>query len=354
MLKKSLSSGFALGLFALSTTLSAAEKPNKQMSAVLDELASKGGKPIETLSAAEARKQPTPADAVHSLMEKKNIKSDTTHVKSEDIQIDGAAGKITARVYRPILTGNASVKTPALPLVVYYHGGGFVIATNDTYDATPRSMAQLTNAIFLSVEYRKAPENKFPAAHDDAFAAYQWALKNAANLGADPKRIAVLGESAGGNLALNVAIKARDAGIQIPLHEVLVYPVAGIDTNTESYRQNAEAKPLNKQMMNWFITNTTSKSSDVNDPRLNLMAADVKGLKPATVITADIDPLRSEGKALADKLEHAGVKTSYRNYKGVTHEFFGMAAVVDEAKDAQKKAADDLKDAFRISSLSGR
>ncbi|MBC7532829.1 MAG: alpha/beta hydrolase [Oligoflexus sp.] len=326
----------------------AADKPNAQMKAVLDELAAKGGKPIETLSAEEARKQPTPADAVKSLMEKRKIKADTTKVTSEDIMIDGASGKIAARVYKP------TTRSANRPLVVYFHGGGFVIATNDTYDATPRSLAEMTDAVFLSVEYRKAPENKFPAAHDDAYAAYQWALKNAVSLGADPTRIAVAGESAGGNLALNVAIKARDQGIKIPLHEVLVYPVAGNDMNSSSYKEEADAKPLSKPMMAWFVQNYMKTPAEAMDVRINLLGANFKGLNPATIITAQIDPLRSEGKGLAEKMEKQGVKVNYKNYEGVTHEFFGMAAVVDDAKKAQKMASDDLKEAFKKNSVTGR
>ncbi|RZA26439.1 MAG: alpha/beta hydrolase [Proteobacteria bacterium] len=339
--------GVALSLLFTSSLSFGAEKSNKQMQAVLDELGALKGKPIETLSPEEARKQPSPDIAVKNLMTKKNIQPPKSTVTTQDIEIDGASGKIAARVYKP---GNKT----NLPLVVYYHGGGFVIATNDTYDATPRSLSQMTDAIWLSVEYRKAPENKFPAAHDDAFAAYQWALKNAASLGADPKRIAVAGESAGGNLALNVAIMARDKGVPLPLHEVLVYPVAGNDMNTASYRDNADAKPLNKPMMAWFVKHYTRTEADTKDPRINLLAADLKGLNPATIITAQVDPLRSEGKELARKLEEAKVKVKYKNYEGVAHEFFGMATVVDEAKDAQDLAADELKDALKANRSAGR
>ena len=315
-------------------------QPNDQMNAVLNQLQAKGGKPIETLSAADARKQPTPSDAVKDLIVKKQGDAKAEPVAQvEDRQIDGAAGKIPARIYTPEGKG-------PMPIVVYYHGGGFVIATNQTYDSTPRALANQAKAIVVSVEYRKGPENKFPAAHDDAFAAYQWVLKNAASFGGDPKRVAVAGESAGGNLALNVAIRARDTQIQLPLHELLVYPVAGTDMQTASYQENANAKPLSKPMMGWFMKNYTRSPQDAQDPRLNLLQADLHGLKPATVITAQIDPLRSEGKALADRMKAQGVSVNYKNYDGVTHEFFGMAAVLDQAKDAQKIATSDLKNAF--------
>lgn len=324
----------------LSVASAFAAKLDSDMNKVLDQLQGKNGKPIETLTAAEARQQPTPADAVKDLLAKKNNFKQPKLAEVREIQVDGAAGKIPARLYIPEGKGN-------FPVVVYYHGGGFVIATNDTYDATPRSLAEQMKAIFVSVEYRKGPEAKFPAAHDDAFTAYKWVLANAASFGGDVKRVAVAGESAGGNLALNVAIRARDEKVQLPVHELLVYPVAGNDMNTESYKENADAKPLSKPMMAWFIKQYTNKPEEANDPRLNLFAANLMGLNPATVITAEIDPLRSEGKGLADKLKESGVKVVYKNYKGVTHEFFGMAAVVDHAEDAQKFATKEMKRSFK-------
>ena len=314
-------------------------KPDSDMKIVLAELAMKGGKPIESLSAEEARKQPTPTDAVKEVLKNKNRgqqpEKENKLAEVRDIEVQGAAGKIAARLYIP-------VGQKPFPVIVYFHGGGFVIATNDVYDSTPRSLAELTEAIFVSVEYRKAPESKFPAAHDDAFAAYKWVLDNAASFGGDPKRVAVAGESAGGNLALNVAIKARDEAIQIPTHELLIYPVASNDMNSESYMENSNAKPLSKPMMQWFMKLYTNSPDEAQDTRLNLVAADLKNLGPATVITAEIDPLRSEGKLLAEKLRQAGVEVEYKNYEGVTHEFFGMAAVVQDAKDAQQFAAKEL------------
>lgn len=209
------------------------------------------------------------------------------------------------------------------------------------------ALAQKAKAIVASVEYRHAPEHKFPAAHEDAFAAYQWVLQNAGQFGGDAKRVAVAGESAGGNLAANVAIAARDQKVQEPLHMLLVYPVSGTDTNTASYQKNANAIPLGKAGMEWFVQNTVSKAEDKQDARLDLVGkANLKGLPPATIIAAEIAPLMSEGKVLADKLKQAGVETSYHSYAGVAHEFFGMDAVVADAKKAQEVAAKDLRDAF--------
>jgi acetyl esterase len=319
--------------------------PNEEMDKVLKELDKKGGKPIENLSVDEARLQPTPTDAVRTVMA--NSKDANTEflelAEVKDITVDGASGLIPARVYKPV-----SKSKNLLPVVVYYHGGGFVIADNDVYDATPRSLANKTKAIFVSVEYRKAPENKFPAAHDDAYAAYKWVVNNAASLGGDPKRVAVAGESAGGNLALNVAIKARDEKFQMPTHELLIYPVAGNKMDTDSYKKYSDAKPLSKPMMSWFFDNYLNTPADKNDPRINLVEANLKGLNPCTIITAQIDPLRSEGEALAKKMKKQGVAVRYKNYDGVTHEFFGMAPVLRDARSAQEFASARLKSSFKM------
>lgn len=314
--------------------------PNKEMNTVLTELAKKGGKPIESLTAGEARKQPTPTDAVKAVMETKKDQP-VAKVVIKEIHVDGADGPIPARVYIP----EGGIKP--MPVVVYYHGGGFVIADNNVYDATPRSLADQTKSIFISVEYRKAPEHKFPAAHDDAFAAYKWVLTNAGSFGGDPKRVAVAGESAGGNLALNVAIRARDEKVQIPAHELIVYPVAGSYMGTSSYKENANAKPLNRAMMGWFMDQYLTDPKQKDDRRINLLTANFQGLNNATIITAQIDPLRSEGFELAEKMKAQGVDVKYKNYKGVTHEFFGMASVLKEAREAQKLAAKDLTKSFK-------
>lgn len=319
----------------------AMEQPNTQMKAVLDELSEKKGKPIETLSADDARRQPTPTDAVMSLL--KDMKKPITPekvAKVEDRSIKGANGDIVARFYFPEGTG-------PMPVIVYYHGGGWVIATNETYDATPRALANRAKAIVISPEYRKAPENKFPAAHEDAFAAYKWVIENAASFNGDPAKVAVAGESAGGNMAMNVAIMARDQKMALPVHELLIYPVASTDMTTESFKKNADAKPLNKAMMTWFSKQYLNSMDEAKDPRMNLVAANLKGLPPTTIITAEIDPLRTGGKELSEKLRAAGVEVEYKNYDGVTHEFFGMAPVLDAAKNAQEFAGNELKDSFR-------
>lgn len=315
-------------------------QPDPQMQAVLDQLAALDPKPLPTLSAPEARKQPSAADAVKALMVKQG--KDTAPMPVGSVvnrTIPGPGGAIPVRIYTP--SGNGP-----FPVIVYYHGGGWVIATVDTYDASARALTNAVNAVVVSVEYRKAPENKFPAAHDDAFAAYQWALKNAASIKGDSSRVATAGESAGGNLAVATAIAARDKSVKLPVYVLSVYPIAGTDTTTPSYQRNANAKPLSRAAMVWFFNKYTRSPADWQDPRINLVGANLQGLPPTTIITDQIDPLMSEGQMLSDKMKAAGVQVNYRNYDGVTHEFFGMGAVLDKAKQAQQFAADGLKSAF--------
>lgn len=305
----------------------------------MEKLVSYKDTPIPQLTAAEARKNHTPTDAVMDLIAENNVTVPPPAVDTsgKDIPVEG--GNIHLRIYTP--KGNGP-----FPVIVYYHGGGFVIADLDVYNASAQAFAEQTNAVVVSVAYRLAPEHKFPTAHTDSYAAYEWTVKNAASINGDPKKIAVAGESAGGNLAVNMAIMARDKGIQVPLSVIAVYPIAQFDMTTESYVKYASAKPLDKPMMEWFGKNYLNNMAEAKDPRMSLVDANLKGLAPVTIITAEIDPLNSDGKMLADKLKAAGVTVDFKNYTGVTHEFFGMSAIVPEAKDAQKYATDQLKKAF--------
>lgn len=309
------------------------------MQAVLEKLDSlSGGKQLVNMDAKAARQAPTPTDAVMTLMKENNISMPPAQVDTSGVQIPVSGGRnIHGRVYTP-KNGNGP-----FPVIVYYHGGGWVIANLDTYHASAQGLAEQTGAVVVSVAYRQAPENKFPTAHNDAYAAYEWALKNAGSIKGDPKRVAVAGESAGGNLAASVSMMARDKKAQMPMHQLLVYPIAGYDMNSESYQENANAKPLSKPLMAWFFDKYLRSPADGKNPMISLTQANLKGMPPTTIITAEIDPLRSEGKALADKLEADGVAVTYQNYDGVTHEFFGMATVLPQAKQAQQLAASELK-----------
>ena len=315
-------------------------KLDGDMRAVIDQLVALNGKPTETLTAEEARKQPTPADAVAALLKKQGRATAPEEVgKTEERTIPTTAGKLPVRVYSPKGAG-------PFPVIVYYHGGGWVIATNDTYDASARALTNGVQAVLVAVEYRKSPEHKFPAAHDDALAAYEWVLKNAGSLHGDPKKIALAGESAGGNLATSVAMAARDKGLQLPVHELLVYPIASGDLSSPSEIENAQAKPLNRALMGWFAEKYFRTPADGKDPRINLVGANLKGLPPTTIINAEIDPLRSDGENLATRMRDAGVAVEQRTFTGVTHEFFGMGAAVIKAKEAEELGISRLKAAF--------
>jgi len=314
-------------------------KAEPSMQKVLDAQKALNPKPIETLTPQEARLQPTPADGVKKVLaDMKKSTAPEPGVSVKDVNIPAAGGgTIPLHVYVPEGKG-------PFPVMMYYHGGGFVIADTKVYDASPRALAKMAKAIMVSVDYRRAPEHKFPAAPEDAYAAYTWTLQHAKEWGGDPQRVAVGGESAGGNLATVVSLMARDKKAQMPVHQLLVYPVVDNDMNRPSYQQNANAKPLNKPMMAWFFKHY---GADPKSPyALPLKNAQLQGLPPATIIAAEIDPLRDEGKAYADKLQQAGVKVDYKLYSGVTHEFFGMGAVVPKAKEAEQYAADALKKAF--------
>ncbi|QCR25214.1 lipase [Pontibacter sp. SGAir0037] len=313
-----------------------------EMLAVIEALDSlQTGPPLHELSAQEARQAPTAADAVMAVMENNHIPMPPSQVDTAGMEIPVDGGSIHIRTYTP---RNA---TEPLPGIVYYHGGGWVIAGIDTYDASARALAEKAGAVVVSVAYRQAPEHKFPTAHEDSYAAYAWVVNNAATIHIDPARIAVAGESAGGNLAAAVSMMARDRNMQIPVHQLLVYPIAGYNFDTPSYQMYEDAKPLNEPLMRWFFDKYLSSPEDAQKPWISLVdAPDLQGLPAATVINAEIDPLQSEGQMYADRLEEAGVAVTSEVFEGVTHEFFGMATVVPAAAEAQELAVGELKKAF--------
>jgi acetyl esterase/lipase len=321
----------------------AGRQPDAEMAQVLAAMMASGAKPIETLDAKEARKQPTPADAVKAVLKQRGESTDPETVGDVDNQsIAGPAGDIEIRIYKPA----SAAEDRLLPLVLYIHGGGWVIADLDVYDASPRAIANAAHCVVVSTHYRQGPEHKFPAAHEDVYAAYKWAIANARDLGADGSRIAVLGESAGGNLAAAICLNARDEGFQLPVHQVLVYPIAGYDFTTESYREMTQAKPLNTPMMKWFFDKYLGSPAEGETPAISLDRADLSGLPPATIINSELDPLRSDGELLAKRFTESGVPADQRTFAGVTHEFFGMGAVLGKAREAQRMAAQALTRAF--------
>jgi acetyl esterase len=262
--------------------------------------------------------------------------------KIENMTMPGPAGPIALRAYTPVAGGGAG-----LPALVYFHGGGFVIGDLDTHDALCRTLANETGARVIAVDYRLAPEHKFPAAADDCFAAVKWVEANAATLGIDPNRIAVAGDSAGGNLAAVVCQMAKQKAGPNIVFQLLIYPVTQMRANTDSMRANAEGYFLEKQTMDWFFDQYALPDIDPNDPRISpLAASDLSGLPRAYIVTAGFDPLRDEGKAYADKLNHAGVAAVYVDYPSMIHGFFNMSGVLPQSRQAIADASAALRKAF--------
>jgi acetyl esterase len=256
--------------------------------------------------------------------------------------IPGPAGnQILLRILTPEGDG-------PFPVIVYYHGGGWVIAGPDAYEASARALTNAANAVVVMVAYRQSPESRFPAAVEDSYAAYLWVTENVESINGNADQIAVVGESAGGNLATVVSLLARENGDPLPVHQVLVYPVAQlVSADTPSALTYADAAPLNRAMLGWFKERyLPDPSAAMNGLVSPLLVEDLSGLPPATVILAEIDPLLSEGIAYASRLEEAGVDVVWEEYAGVTHEFFGMGAVLPEAQDAVALAAERLQESF--------
>ncbi len=312
------------------------------MQQVLQQLAAFHSPPLPTVTPRVARELPSFANALQATLSAKGLPYVEPVAKVSHKVIQGPGGPLLLRMYTP--AGNAP-----FPVVMYYHGGGFVIANLDTYDAAPRSLANGAGAIVVSVAYRQAPEHPFPAAPDDAFAAYKWVLANAASIGGDPKRVAVSGESAGGNLATVVSIRARDQGLQKPVHQLLIYPVTNLVKGPPplSYRENLTTIPLATPTLPWFGKYYLSDPSQAANPLASPLHAKLAGLPAATIINADIDPLRDDGATYAAKLKAGGVQVTHTLYKGVTHEFFGMGAAVAKAKTAMQQATNALKSSFQ-------
>ncbi len=301
---------------------------------VLD-LAREAGNPeYWQMSVAEARRlhneraaklsfAPTPLFAVH------------------DRSVPGPAGEIPLRVYVPRRSDTA------LPALVWYHGGGHTIGTLESYDAVCRRLSLEAGCIVVAVDYRLAPEHRFPAAVDDCFAALRWVAHNANDLGADPAKLAVGGDSAGGNLAAVCSILARDAGSPDLAFQLLIYPVTGDALDTASHRDCAEGYLLTRRSIEWFWDNYCPDRSQRHDFRFApLNAKDFEGLPAALVIVAGYDPLRDEGIAYAERLEAAGNRVELTNYPGMIHAFLSLGGVMGAAAQAIAQSAKALRRAF--------
>ncbi len=258
----------------------------------------------------------------------------------ENRTLPGPAGEVPVRIYTP--EGSAP-----FPGVVYFHGGGFVYCGLDTHDGTCRSLANAAGCVVVSVDYRLAPENKFPAAPEDCFAATRWVSENGAEIGVDPTRIAVAGDSAGGNLASVVTLMARERRGPALAFQLLVYPVANYAFDTDSYRENAEGYLLTEKMMRAFWKHYLSDEAEAESPYASpLRAESLQGLPPAFVITAEFDPLRDEGEAYAKRLAEAGVAATAHRYSGMIHGFFSMGPSIERAQIAIADAGRALRAAL--------
>jgi acetyl esterase/lipase len=247
-----------------------------------------------------------------------------------DLVLPGPAGQIPARFYEPPGLG-----LERRPLIVYFHGGGWTIGDLDTGDGVCRFLALEVPATVLSVEYRLAPEHPFPAAVEDALAAFRWAAEDNTRLGADPDRIAVAGDSAGGNLAAAVGLLARDGGGPLPAMQALIYPIADAIGGQRSREEFAKGFLLSKADMDWYERHYLPPGSDHADPRVSVLRAEnLSGLPPAYVATAGFDPLRDEGEAYAERMRDAGVPVALRRHPGLTHSFANMTAISPTARAA--------------------
>jgi acetyl esterase len=305
-----------------------------QARALLDQIAAIGGIPFDQMSVAQARSM---VEAMGTM--RAGVQEPVAGV--EDRRIPGPQGDIPVRIYHPGGPG-------PLPALVYFHGGGWVLGSIATVDAICRALANRAGCAVVSVEYRLAPEHKFPAAAEDSYAATRWVADNAAAIGVDATRLAVGGDSAGGNLGAVVALMARDRGGPGLALQLLVYPVTDADFDTQSYTDNATDYFLTRDAMVWFWNHYAGDAADRTHPyAAPLRAANLQGLPPALVITAEYDPLRDEGEAYAARLRAVGVPTEVTRYPGMIHGFFGMGDLLDQGKQAIAQAAGALRAAFK-------
>jgi acetyl esterase len=255
--------------------------------------------------------------------------------------IDGPGGPLRTRLYTPRGTG-------PFPLLVFFHGSGFVLCSLDTHDGMCRNLCAGAACVVASVDYRLAPEHKFPAGIDDCLHATRWAAAHAAELGANAKHIAVGGDSAGGDMAAVTALRVRDEGDPVLCGQLLLYPVTDYHTpGTPSYQENAEGYGLTRDTMKWFWDHYLSDATEGAHPHASpLPATDLSGLPPALVITAEYDPLRDEGELYAEKLRAAGVPIALTRYDGVNHGFMFWVGVVDKAGAAMNEACEWLRGVF--------
>ncbi len=303
-----------------------------QAQRVIDAMAALNLKPVEDSTPDEARESIRTRTAALGPFE--GVAAVADH------RVPVAGGEITVRVYSPGSPGPH-------PALVYYHGGGWVIGDLYTHDGLCRSLTNAARCVVASVDYRLAPEFKYPVAVDDSYAALTWVVANAGRLGIDPRRVAVGGDSAGANLATVMTLQARDHRGPALVHQVLIYPVTDHDLNTRSYIENATGYVLTREGMRWFWDHYLAREAQGREPLASpLRAPSLAGLPPALVITAEYDPLRDEGEAYAARLRDAGVPVTVTRYAGMFHGFIRMTRILDKARTALDEIASSLQKAF--------
>jgi acetyl esterase len=256
----------------------------------------------------------------------------------EDISIPGPAGNIPARVY------SSSAAKTSQPAVVYFHGGGWVQGDLETHHGLCARLAKHAGVLVVAVDYRLAPEHKFPAAVDDCVAAYRWARAKGRDVGADTARVAVAGDSAGGNLSAAVSQLAAAESSPVPTCQVLIYPAVDFSLDTASHRELVEGHVIPRERVLWYMEQYLRSDADKNDLRASpLRAASLKGQPPAMIVTAGFDPLRDEGRAYADRLREAGVDVVYREYPGQIHAFVSLTKAIPQGMVATLEIADYLR-----------
>ncbi|EDX75541.1 alpha/beta hydrolase fold domain protein [Coleofasciculus chthonoplastes PCC 7420] len=305
---------------------------NDQTQLILNQIKTLGLPPLNELEPIQAREQAAQADQFSHKPE--------PVARVENRLIPGSTVDIPIRIYTP--AGN-----PPFPILVFFHGGGWVIGSLDAVDSICRTLANQAGCIVVSVDYRLAPEHKFPAAVEDAYTAIEWVAKNAASFQGDPKRIAVGGDSAGGNLAAVVALLSRDRNFPSLSYQVLFYPATQYGFDTDSHRQNGKDYLLTTELLVWFWHHYLSSAADGQNPQASpLLAGDLSNLPPALIITPEYDPLRDEGEAYGMRLQKAGVSVRMTRYDGTIHGFVGMAHVLDQGREALAEAAVALQSQF--------
>ncbi|HXW85444.1 MAG TPA: alpha/beta hydrolase [Candidatus Binataceae bacterium] len=303
-----------------------------QAKMVLDQMKAAGLPELGTLPPVETRKIMDQMRLARGVEVEK-----IAHV--EDRRIPGPSGEIPVRIYRPDVPGT-------LPVLVYYHGGGWVIGDLESHDGTCRALSNRGRCVTVAVDYRLAPEHKFPAAVDDAYAATLWVAKHASELNVDPRRLAVGGDSAGGNLAAVVSILARDRKEPAITFQLLIYPATDAALDTYSHKTFTDYL-LTDKSVRYFYGHYLRSEADKKDPRMSpALTTNLKGLPPALIITAEFDPLRDEGEAYAKKLTEAGNAAKFARYEGMIHGFFGMPQMLDSAKAAIDEAGGALRKAL--------